>query len=123
MGPANQPGSGPERIRMTFVDRFALYPTGPDAPPPFHLLVTNPGQAGAMDELEYSREWLSRRTSHVSDWSLTRLLALKKRSGATVSVVLPALNEQETVGPIVAAIAAQLARPGLVDELVVVDSG
>ncbi len=76
-----------------------------------------------MDELEYSREWLSRRTSHVSDWPLTRLLALKKQSGTTVSVVLPALNEQETVGPIVAAIAAQLAGPGLVDELVVVDSG
>jgi glucosyl-3-phosphoglycerate synthase len=76
-----------------------------------------------MDELECFREWLSRRTSHEADWPLTRLLALKARSGATVSVVLPALNEQETVGPIVAAIAADLARPGLVDELVVFDSG
>jgi glucosyl-3-phosphoglycerate synthase len=76
-----------------------------------------------MDELEYAHEWLSRRTSHEADWPLSRLLALKAQSGTTVSVVLPALNEQETVGPIVVAIIEELARPGLVDEVVVVDSG
>ncbi len=70
-----------------------------------------------------AREWLSRRSSRVSDWPLTSLLGLKARSGTTVSVVLPALNEQDTVGPIVAAIVADLGRPGLVDEVVVVDSG
>jgi glucosyl-3-phosphoglycerate synthase len=76
-------------------------------------------------------EWLSRRTSHESDWPLDSLLALKARlaarlttqGGATVSVVLPALNEERTVGPIVAAIVADLCRPGLVDEVVVADSG
>jgi len=76
-----------------------------------------------VDELDPAREWLSRRTSHESDWPLASLLALKAGSGATVSVVLPALNEQDTVGPIVAAIVADLGRPGLVDEVVVVDSG
>jgi glucosyl-3-phosphoglycerate synthase len=41
-----------------------------------------------------------------------------------VSVVLPALDEQETVGPIVAAIVPLTRGPApLVDELVVVDSG
>ncbi|MBS2965602.1 glucosyl-3-phosphoglycerate synthase [Actinocrinis puniceicyclus] len=76
-----------------------------------------------MDELDPAREWLSRRTSHESDWPLPSLLGLKADSGTTVSVVLPALNEQHTVGPIVAAIVADLGRPGLVDEVVVVDSG
>ena len=108
---------------MTNSDHFALYPTAANAPHPFHLLVTDPGQAGGMDELDRAREWLARRTSHEADWPLAALLALKAAGGATVSVVLPALNEQDTIGPIVAAIAAELAAPGLVDEVVVVDSG
>jgi len=76
-----------------------------------------------VDALDDARDWLVRRTSHEADWPLETLLALKAEHGATVSVVLPALNEQRTVGPIVAAIVAQLARPGLVDEVVVADSG
>jgi glucosyl-3-phosphoglycerate synthase len=41
-----------------------------------------------------------------------------------VSVVIPALNEAGTIGPIVSAIRTELTGPGnLVDELVVVDSG
>src|SRR5258708_32299741 len=76
-----------------------------------------------MEQLDRTREWLSRRTSHESDWPLDGLLALKADGGTTVSVVLPALNEEETVGPIVAAIVAELARPGLVDEVAVGDSG
>ena len=47
-----------------------------------------------------------------------------RKAGTTVSVVLPALNEAATIGPIVAAVAAELIeRVPLVDELVVVDSG
>jgi glucosyl-3-phosphoglycerate synthase len=80
-------------------------------------------EADTVDELDPAREWHARRTSHESDWPLASLLGLKARSGSTVSVVLPALNEQDTVGPIVAAIVADLGRSGLVDEVVVVDSG
>src|ERR1041384_7521455 len=51
-------------------------------------------------------------------------MAAKQRSGQTVSVVLPALNEEETVGDIVAIIRHDLMRQvPLVDEIVVVDSG
>jgi glucosyl-3-phosphoglycerate synthase len=58
----------------------------------------------------------------VADRSLGRLLAAKKNT--TVSVVLPALNEEETVGEIVSAIRdALMSGPvPLVDELVVIDS-
>ncbi len=51
------------------------------------------------------------------------LLAAKRRSGTGVSVVLPARDEEETVGRLVADIAERwMHRVRLVDELVVVDS-
>ncbi|HMC68554.1 MAG TPA: glucosyl-3-phosphoglycerate synthase [Mycobacteriales bacterium] len=66
--------------------------------------------------------WFSRRSSHARDWPLPRLLEAK--GATTVSVVLPALDEQATVGRIVERIRRDLVdRHHLVDELVVVDSG
>jgi glucosyl-3-phosphoglycerate synthase len=51
-------------------------------------------------------------------------MAAKRITGSTVSVVLPALNEEETVGEIVAIIRHDLMQQvPLVDEIVVVDSG
>lgn len=69
-----------------------------------------------------ARGWFDRRTSRAADWPVPRLLAAK---GATrVSVVLPALDEQATVGRIVERIRRDLVeRAPLVDELVVMDSG
>lgn len=68
------------------------------------------------------RRWFDRRTSRASDWKTSRLVDVKGET--TVSVVLPALNEQDTVGAIVAAIRTRLMeRHGLVDEVVVMDSG
>jgi glucosyl-3-phosphoglycerate synthase len=68
-------------------------------------------------------DWFSARTSSIDDWSADRLRALKGRR--RIAVVLPALDEEATVGDIVAAIRSDLASgPGdLVDDLVVVDSG
>jgi glucosyl-3-phosphoglycerate synthase len=69
-----------------------------------------------------ARAWFSRRSSHARDWPVARLLEAKGET--RVSVVLPALNEEETVGRIVARIRRDLVeRAPLVDELVVVDSG
>jgi glucosyl-3-phosphoglycerate synthase len=69
-----------------------------------------------------ARRWFSQRSSHARDWPVERLLAAK--GDARVSVVLPALNEQATVGRIVRVIRRELVeRRRLVDELVVVDSG
>jgi glucosyl-3-phosphoglycerate synthase len=68
------------------------------------------------------RRWFDRRTSRAADWSPARLVDVKGRT--TVSVVLPALNEESTVGAIAATIRRRLIeRHGLVDELVVMDSG
>jgi glucosyl-3-phosphoglycerate synthase len=62
--------------------------------------------------------WLRRRTSSAGDWQLQDLVAAKGQT--TVSVVLPARDERETVGEIVGIIRREL--DGLVDEIVVIDS-
>ncbi|MFE8991929.1 glucosyl-3-phosphoglycerate synthase [Streptomyces collinus] len=74
--------------------------------------------------LEEVERWLSTRSFSANDRPLHQILAAKQRTGRTVSVVLPALNEEATVGDIVAVIRHDLMRQvPLVDELVVVDSG
>uniref|UniRef100_A0AAU2V6L4 Glucosyl-3-phosphoglycerate synthase n=1 Tax=Streptomyces sp. NBC_00003 TaxID=2903608 RepID=A0AAU2V6L4_9ACTN len=75
--------------------------------------------------LEEVERWLSRRSWSAAERPIERILAAKQRTGTTVSVVLPALDEEATVGDIVAAIRRELmtASVPLVDELVVVDSG
>lgn len=75
--------------------------------------------------LEEVERWLDRRSWSVADRPIDQLLAAKRAHGTTVSVVLPALNEEATVGEIVAVIGRELMSDAvpLVDELVVVDSG
>ncbi|MBT3154422.1 glucosyl-3-phosphoglycerate synthase [Streptomyces sp. CHD11] len=74
--------------------------------------------------LEEVERWLSDRSWSVADRPLHRLLAVKRATGQTVSVVLPALNEEATVGGIVSVIRRDLVlRAPLVDEVVVIDSG
>ena len=62
------------------------------------------------------------RTSHWRDWPAKQLAARKRDLGLTVSVVIPARNEEATVGEVVSRIARLAADTGLVDELVVIDS-
>ncbi|WP_309097255.1 glucosyl-3-phosphoglycerate synthase [Streptomyces sp.] len=74
--------------------------------------------------LEEVERWLSTRSWSANERPLHRIMAAKQRTGRTVSVVLPALNEEETVGDIAAVIRHDLMlQVPLVDELVVVDSG
>lgn len=70
-----------------------------------------------------ARAWFERRTSSAQDWPLPRLLDAK--GDHSICVLLPALNEEETVGGIVRQIRASLMDGPLplVDEVVVVDSG
>jgi glucosyl-3-phosphoglycerate synthase len=63
--------------------------------------------------------WLAERSWSRPTWTVAELEAAK--AGRTVSVVLPALNEEETVASVIDSIAPMLG--GLVDELVVLDSG
>lgn len=67
-------------------------------------------------------EWFHRNTWHESEWSAEQIVGLK--GGRTISVVVPALNEESTIGGIVRSLVPQTQGPRpLVDEVVVVDSG
>lgn len=63
--------------------------------------------------------WSTTHTWEQPDWTIDDLVAAK--DGRTVSVVLPALNEEETVADVIATIRPLLGT--LVDELIVLDSG
>jgi glucosyl-3-phosphoglycerate synthase len=69
-----------------------------------------------------TEDWFARRTWQTPDWVVEDLIAAKR--GRKVSVVLPALNEEATIGAIVAGIRpfTEGDRP-LVDDLLVMDSG
>lgn len=73
-----------------------------------------------MSDLEAGMtRWLTRRSWNRPPWTVPELVAAK--NGRTVSVVLPALNEAETIASVIDTITPILG--GLVDELVVLDSG
>jgi glucosyl-3-phosphoglycerate synthase len=70
------------------------------------------------------RHWLHHRTFTAETWRAAQLVAAKETRVSTVSVVLPALDEERTVGAIVATTRQALVEAcPLVDEIVVVDSG
>ncbi|MDW5326750.1 glucosyl-3-phosphoglycerate synthase [Plantactinospora sp. KLBMP9567] len=67
------------------------------------------------------RKWLFRRTSRADNWPLSKVI--KAKGDTSISVVIPARNEEATIGPIVRMIVRELmTKQRLVDELVVVDS-
>lgn len=72
-----------------------------------------------MPDLDAARAWLARRTYPRAEPDLEALVAAK--AGRRTSVLLPARDEAETLGPILADLAG-LVDAGLVDELLVVDS-
>jgi len=81
------------------------------------------GTASSDTVASSARTWFGRRTSHWQDWPADQLLAAKERLGVTISVVIPARNEQRTVAGVVSSLArAFVQRLPLVDELIVMDS-
>jgi glucosyl-3-phosphoglycerate synthase len=78
------------------------------------------GAEGVTGPGERADAWFASHTSSIDDWPIERLLDAK--AGQHVGVVLPARDEEATVGDIVVAIRAELLDRGLVDDIVVVDS-
>jgi nucleotide-binding universal stress UspA family protein len=68
--------------------------------------------------------WFGESNFHHGEFSdLRRLVQLKEKQGVTVSLVLPTLNEEETIGPIVRrAMREMVGRVPLLDEVLVIDS-
>lgn len=69
-----------------------------------------------------AERWFATNTSRAEQWPADALVAAKHRTGHRVSVVIPARNEQASVGDVVSRIVTGLVPAGLVDEVVVMDS-
>lgn len=69
--------------------------------------------------------WVGQRTYHHSQFAdLRRLVAEKERQGLRISLCLPALNEEKTIGKEVVLFRSELMqRLPLLDEIAVIDSG
>ena len=68
--------------------------------------------------------WFGESNFHHAEFAdLRRLVGLKEKQGLTVSLVLPTINEEETIGPIVRrAMREMVGRVPLLDEVLVIDS-
>ncbi len=76
-------------------------------------------------DAERVARWLRDNTYHHSRFAdLDRLVRLKREQGRTVSLCLPTLNEERTIGKEILLLRAELMqRHPLLDEIVVMDSG
>lgn len=72
-----------------------------------------------MATLDALTDWFARRTFATADLDLQDLIARKRASDVSVSLVLPARNEADTIGGVVESGMTLLDR--LVDEVVVID--
>ncbi len=72
-----------------------------------------------ISQMQGAGTWLESNTWDRPSWTVDELVAAK--AGRSISVVLPALNEEQTVAGVIASIAPLVGT--LVDEIVVVDSG
>ena len=69
-------------------------------------------------------KWFAENTYHAGEFAdLEHLVEIKRKQNLTISLALPALNEEETVGHVIKTIKdALMERIPLVDEIVLVDS-
>ena len=72
-----------------------------------------------------SEQWLAERTFHHSNfWDIKWLVEEKERQNLSISLCLPTLNEEKTIGQEIIILKAELSdRYPLVDEIAVIDSG
>jgi glycosyltransferase involved in cell wall biosynthesis len=69
-------------------------------------------------------KWFAENTFHADEFAdLKQLMELKEKQGSTISLALPALNEEETVGKVIKTIKkALMDNVPLLDEIVLIDS-
>jgi glucosyl-3-phosphoglycerate synthase len=69
-------------------------------------------------------KWFAENTFHAHEFAdIRKLVALKERQNLTVSLGLPALNEEKTIGTVIKRVkGALMDRAPLIDQMVVIDS-
>ncbi len=69
-------------------------------------------------------KWFAENTFHADEFAnLRQLMELKEKQGSTISLALPALNEEKTVGKVISTIKkALMVDVPLIDEIILIDS-
>jgi hypothetical protein len=91
---------------------------------PFRMPVDEPAAADAPVLVKVER-WFAQNTLHSAEFGdVKRLIELKRQQGVRISLGLPSLNNETTIGNIIGLIKSRLmdAAP-LLDEIVLVDGG
>ena len=90
-----------------------------------------PMPVGIQDEMAGQRaisilvdKWFAENSFHADEFAdLKRLVEIKSRQGVTISLALPALNEEETIGTVIKTVKTELMdKYPLLDEIVLIDS-
>ncbi len=83
---------------------------------------------GPVREIEFSKgdeifKWVRARTYDAGDFALAMvLLQNKKKLDVKIDVILPALNEEKTIGKVIET-AIEVRNSGIIDNIIVIDSG
>ncbi|MBN2295486.1 MAG: glycosyltransferase, partial [Pirellulales bacterium] len=87
--------------------------------------MSNEQNGEQHDPQNDARQWLETHTFHHSNfWNIKWLVEEKERLGQKISLCLPALNEESTIGQVIVILKAELVdRYPLIDEIAVIDSG
>jgi len=82
------------------------------------------GRPKTMSTTDIVDKWFAENSFHAAEFSdIGRLVELKQKQGLKISLALPTLNEEETIGNIINTIKNDLCnRYPLLDEIVVIDS-
>ncbi len=109
-----------ENTRATLVIVKKRVPTTGELPPRERFSASTERPLNVVVD-----RWFAERTFHSREFGdIEHLVRLKEQQGLTISLGLPALNEEETVGTVIGTIKRALMEDfPLLDEIVLIDSG
>ncbi len=112
---------GPVAERMMDVSQRGVMVVKTSQPTPFSLESEEAGQTAISVLVD---KWFAENTFHADEFEdLNYLLSLKRARGLSISLALPALNEEKTVGNVIQTIKGALVETApLLDEIVLIDS-
>src|SRR5512140_2593873 len=112
---------GPVAERMMRESQCGVIVVKTKQPPRFSLESEEVGQTAISVLVD---KWFAENTFHADEFQdLDYLLNLKRERGVSISLALPALNEEETVGNVIQTIRQALVLDApLLDEIVLIDS-
>ena len=130
MGASSRPGKiapeplGPVARQVTSAtSRGLVLPRSPHAKLPPQPPAASASIATALPTL--ADKWFAENTFDASEFKdIGRMVERKQEVGLTISLALPALNEEETVGKVIRTVRqALMEKQPLLDEIVLIDSG